>query len=98
MKCDYCHEETWSVSILGCLPHDEVIGREPARICRKCMDYCPCGQSGTWKGGLLTCPHGYVYDIDYYWRDETAQLIDIFHHRKWWSYFKPNTRHIFGPY
>lgn len=95
MKCDYCHEETYSVSILGITPKekDKMVGREPARICRACMDYCPCGESGTWNNGLLTCPHGYVYEIDYFWRDDywegkIAELIPIFQHKKWWSYFK----------
>ncbi len=87
MKCDSCHQEVYGVSILGIMPWDRIKDREPARICMDCHDTCPCGFKGYWYDGLLTCKHGYVYDVDYFWDGEIAQQVFNLKKRKWWSYF-----------
>jgi hypothetical protein len=73
-------------AILGIMHHDRVEGRPVARACLKCMDTCPCGRKGEWWDGLVTCSHGYVYDIDYTWEGPRAKLQFLLQKRKWWSY------------
>ena len=85
--CDVCLQEVWGFSILGIMPGDRIERRKPAHVCMKCMDTCPCTTKGSWWNGLLTCPHGYVYDIDYQWNGTKAELIFNLQKRKWWSYF-----------
>lgn len=85
-KCDVCQQEAYGFALLGVLEHDRVEGRRPADVCMKCMDICPCNQKGSWRNGLVTCPHGYVYDLDYQWEGNKAQLQFLFQKRRWWSY------------
>lgn len=84
--CDFCQQKANGFALLGVLEHDRVEGRKPADACLKCMDTCPCGGKGSWWGGLVTCPHGYVYDIDYKWEGDKAVMFFLLEKRKWWSY------------
>jgi hypothetical protein len=86
-KCDFCQREVMGFAILGIMPTDRVEGRKSARVCLKCMDSCPCARKGDWCDGKLTCPHGYVFELDYQWNEDRVELIFNLLKRKWWSYF-----------
>jgi len=68
------------------MPWSRLEGRNPANICDKCSDLCPCGDKGTWWDGKLTCKHGFIYTNDYSWDGDKAVIFHKLEGRKWWSY------------